>query len=68
MKKYKILYGISIILLICFCVFIGIDYSNYDPIVTSAPFSTNILLRGVEFLIPSIIIFVIGIILKKKNS
>ena len=41
MKKeniYKILYAISIILIIGFAIILGIDYSKYDNINNSAPF------------------------------
>lgn len=58
MKKeniYKILYVISIILLSAFVIILGIDYFNYDKINNSAPFYAFILVRILEFVVPSII-------------
>lgn len=69
MKKeniYKILYAISVILLITFVIILGIDYFNYDKINNSAPFYTFILVRILEFVVPSIIIAIIAKVVKKK--
>ncbi len=63
---YKFLYILSIVLIICFVIIILIDYSNYDTFNNSVPFYACIIERGVEFIGPSIIIFIIGIFLKKK--
>ncbi len=71
MKKeniYKILYAISIILIIGFAIILGIDYSKYDNIINSAPFYTFIIVRILEFIVPSIIVFIIGKALKNKYS
>ena len=51
---YKFLYILSIVLIICFVIIILIDYSNYDTFNNSVPFYA------------CIIIFIIGIFLKKK--
>lgn len=69
MKKeniYKILYVISVILLIAFVIILGIDYFNYDKINNSAPFYVCILVRILEFVVPSIIIAIIAKVVKKK--
>ena len=69
MKKeniYKFLYGISIFLIIAFVIILVIDYFKYDPYNNSAPFYVCILERGLEFILPSIIVFVVGIFCKKK--
>ena len=71
MKKeniYKILYAISIILIIGFAIILGIDYSKYDSINNSAPFYSFIIVRIIEFIVPSIIVFIIGKALKNKYS
>lgn len=71
MKKeniYKILYAISIILIIGFAIILGIDYSKYDSINNSAPFYSFIIVRILEFIVPSIIVFTIGKVLKNKHS
>lgn len=71
MKKeniYKILYAISIILIIGFAIILGIDYSKYDNINNSATFYSFIIVRILEFIVPSIIVFIIGKALKNKYS
>ena len=66
-KIIKILYGISILLLVLFIIFTMIDYTKYNEFY-SAPFYVNILLRAVEFIIPSIIFMMISYILNKRNK
>ncbi len=71
MKKenlYKFLYLVSIVLIIVFAIILVIDYKNYDAITNSAPFSADIIVRGLEFVLPSFIIFIIGLVCKKKYS
>lgn len=65
-KIYKFLYGISIFLIIVFVIMLVIDYFYYDIRNNSAPFYAFILVRILEFLIPSILIFIIAKIVKKK--
>lgn len=70
MKKeniYKFFYVISIFLIICFTIRLGVDYSKYNPYSNSAPFYANVIGRIVEFIIPSIIVFIVGKIMKKKH-
>ncbi len=70
MKKenlYKILYIISIILLIVYIIILLLDYKNYNPYETSFPFYTTIIVRTVEFIVPSLLIFIVGVIIKKKK-
>ena len=71
MKKeniYKILYAISIILIIGFAIILGIDYYKYDNINNSAPSYSFIIVRILEFIVLSIIVFTIGKVLKNKHS
>ena len=71
MKKeniYKLLYAVSILSLIGFIVRLGADYFKYDNLNNSAPFYTFIMVRMIEFLIPSIAILIIGKVIKKKYS
>ena len=71
MKKenmYKVMYVISILLIIIFAIILGIDYKNYDSLTNSAPFTADILVRALEFVLSSIIIFIIGLVCKKKYS
>ena len=64
----KILKIASIILLVVYGVFIVIDYRQYDSLTFSAPFSAYILVRSLEFLLPSIILHGVAIIIEKKEK
>lgn len=71
MKKkniYKLLYVVSLLLLLGFVIRLSVDYMKYDITMTSAPFYIFIIERTIEFILPSIIIFVIGLIIKKKRG
>lgn len=71
MKKeniYKFLYAVGILLIIGFIIRLGVDYFKYDPINNSSPFYINIIVRSVEFLLPSTILIIIATkLLKNKN-
>lgn len=62
----KICNTLSIILIISFVVKSIVDYFNYSPTLNSAPFYVWILVNIFCFLIPAIIIFFVGIIIKRK--
>lgn len=69
MKKenyYKFLYVISILLVIGFGIRLGADYFKYNTINNSVPFYVFILVRMLEFIIPSIIIYILAKYTKKK--
>lgn len=71
MKKdviYKVVITLVVILILCFSIAVGYDYYKYDPIVTSAPFYVNIIYRFVEFLVPAIIIKIIGYVIRKRKN
>ena len=63
----KICNLISVILVACFFVNTLIDYIHYS-IADSAPFSLTIMLNAIVFLLPAVIIFIVGIILKRKKN
>ena len=65
---YKICFVISILLALAFVVFLGIDLYYYNPMTNSAPFDAYIIIRGLEFLLPSLIIFMIGLLIKLKSK
>ena len=67
LKFSKICNLISTILILIFLIKTIIDYINYSTILTSAPFYVFIIVNTIYFLIPSLIIFIIGIIIKKKK-
>jgi len=69
MKKenvYKFLYAISVFLIVGFAIRLGVDYFKYDTHSNSAPFYVFIIERVIEFIIPSIIVFIVAKIAKKK--
>ena len=71
MKKqniYKIFYIVSVLLVIAFCIQLPVEYYLYDGTYTSAPFYVTIIVRLIEFILPSTVLFIIGKVLKKKYN
>ncbi len=71
MKKqniYKFLYLVCALLVLGFCVRLGVDYYKYDTVLNSAPFYTFVIVRAVEFIVRSIIIFIVARYLKNKYT
>lgn len=58
---------LSVVLIIAFIVLSIIDYINYNPTVTSAPYYVNLIINASFLLIPAIIVYVIGIIIEKRH-
>ena len=58
---------LSVVLVITFIVLNVIDYVNYNPMVTSAPYYVNLLVNALFLLIPAVIVFIIGIIIEKRH-
>lgn len=65
---YKLLYAVGIFLIIGFAVRLGIDYVKYDNVNNSAPFYILVIERTLEFIVPSIIAFIVGRAVKLKYS
>lgn len=71
MKKeniYKFLYAVCMVLIVGFAIRLGADYFKYNNINNSAPFYTFIIERTVEFILPSIIVFIVGKVMKKNTQ
>ena len=71
MKKenwYKFLFVISALLVVGFAIAFGVDVYKYNTggYLGSAPLYAYALVDAVEYLLPSIIIFVVALICKKK--
>ena len=66
-KVFVILYIISILFILGFCIQISVDYFQYTH-YNSAPFYVYLLVRIFEFLIPSLIIFIFAKVIKKKYN
>lgn len=58
---------ISVILLIAFAVKVIADYTRYTPMLTSAPFYVWILADALLLVLPAIIVFAVGRIIRKKQ-
>ena len=65
-KLCKYLNYTSIILLIILLIVLIFDYSNYKTSGTSFPFYITIIERSIQFLIPSIVCFLISFFKKRK--
>jgi len=63
---YKFLYATSLLLIFGFIIRIIADCIKYNSIMNSAPFYVTVLIRLLEFILPSILIFVAARILKRK--
>lgn len=57
---------LSVVLIITFIVLSIIDYINYNPIVTSAPYYVNLIINASFLLIPAIIAYIVSIIIKNR--
>ena len=74
MKKITVIWkipvvckAVSVMLAIAFVVISIIDYMNYNPICTSAPYYVHLLVNALFLLTPAIIVFIIGVFVKKKQ-
>ena len=58
---------LSGILLLCFGIKTAIDYAQYTTTLNSAPFSVWVLVNGLYFIVPAVILLVIGLVYKRKK-
>ena len=58
---------VSLILLIVFVIKSIVDYTQYSTSLNSAPFYLWVLVNALFLVIPAIILFIIGFIVKKKQ-
>ncbi len=61
-----ILLFIALLLILLFLVVVDVDYLNWYT--NSSPFYLNVIVRSVEFLIPSLILIVVSVILLKNKK
>ena len=69
MKKkniYKLLYIASALLTLGFVIHTVVDACRYDSMATSLPFYAFVIVYAVEYLVPGLIVFIAGLICKKK--
>ena len=67
-KLPKVCWIVSAVLVVAFVIKTIVDYTQYSADFNSAPFSVWILVNALYFIIPAIIVFVIGFIVKKKQK
>ena len=58
---------LSAVLIVCFFIKTVIDYSKYASTFNSAPFSLWVCVNAVYFILPAVIILVVGVVLRKKR-
>jgi len=58
---------VSAILVIAFVIKSIVDYAQYSATVNSAPFYVWVLVNTLYLVIPAIVVFIIGLIVKKKQ-
>ena len=61
-----VLLFVALLLVLLFLIVINVDYLHWY--MYSSPFYLNAIVRSVEFLLPSIVLIVIGILLMKKKK
>jgi len=69
MKKeniYKLLYAVAALLVLGFAIHTIVDACRYDSMLTSFPFYAFLLINAVTYLVPSLIVFIVALIVKKK--
>ena len=58
---------VSLVLVIVFIIKSIVDYNQYSTTLNSSPFYVWILVNALYFIIPAIVMSVIGFIMKKKQ-
>ena len=69
MKKkrgYQIFIAVTVLLMAGFGIGVGIDWSQYNPLADSAPFSVFVLVRALEFVLPGLVSLCVALVLRKK--
>ena len=71
MKKLnwiKACYTLSVLLVIGFIINTIIDYSRYNSTLNSATFYLCIIVNTICFIVPAIIVLIVGLVIKKKTK
>ena len=69
MKKeniHKLLYAVAALLVLGFAIHTTVDAVRYDSMLTSFPFYAFLLVNAAIYLVPSLIVFITALIVKKK--
>ena len=71
MKKsniHKFLYVVAALLVLGFAIHTIVDACRYNSMLTSFPFYAFVIFHAIEYLVPSILVFLVGFLVKKKFS
>ena len=71
MKKIngvRVCYTLSVMLFLGFIINTIVDYSRYNSTLNSAPFYLWVLVNTLCFIVPAIIVFIVGLVIKKKQK
>lgn len=63
---HKFLFVISALLVLGFAIETIVEAFRYDSMLTSFPFYAFVIVNAVIYLVPSLIVFVVAVICKKK--
>ena len=58
---------VSAILVVAFVIKSIVDYSHYSNTLNSAPFYVWVMVNALYLIIPAIVVFVVGIVMRKKQ-
>ena len=71
MKKIngvRVCYTLSVMLFLGFIINTIVDYSRYNSTLNSAPFYLWVLVNILCFIVPAIIVLIIGLVIKKMKK
>ena len=71
MKKINgvtVCYTLSVLLFLGFIINTIVDYSRYNSTLNSAPFYLWVLVNILCFIVPAIIVFIVGLVIKIKQK
>lgn len=66
LKIYNFLYAVSALMALGFVIHTIVDAFRYDSMLTSFPFYAFVLGHAVVYLVPSLIVLIAALIVKKK--
>lgn len=66
LKIYKFLFAVSALMTLGFVIHTIVDAFRYDSMLTSFPFYVFVLGHAVVYLVPSLVVFIVALIVKEK--
>ena len=66
LRMYRFLYAVSALMALGFVIHTIVDAFRYDSMLTSFPFHAFVLGHAVVYLVPSLVAFIVALIVKKK--